>query len=338
MTIHMIRKLATLTCLLAALSAAVATDARAQAKVGTTGFQSLELDVSARGIGMGGAFSAAVDDISAVHYNPAALPYLVSKEVLFTRVNMPADVNMNFFAFGMPVEAIGGTVAFAARYLGSGDILRTTYGRPFGEDQFGNKQYFSASQMALSMSYGRYLTDRFSVGITLKYLNEGLETSGASGWAADVGTLYNTGFRNFRVAMNITNFGPDMRHIEKDYPLPIDFRFGAAINFIESQDHLAVFSMEGSHPSDNLEKYRVGGEYWYNDMFALRGGLRFNYDIDADFEFAGGGIQRSGGIGFAAGGGIKAPLGAERELRIDYAFEDYKILSEVHRLTLGIVF
>ena len=40
----------------------------AQAKVGSTGMQSLELEVSARGMAMGGAFTAVVDDASAVWY------------------------------------------------------------------------------------------------------------------------------------------------------------------------------------------------------------------------------------------------------------------------------
>jgi len=43
-----------------------------QAKVGTTGAQFLELGVSSRAMAMGEAYTAVVDDISAVYYNPAA--------------------------------------------------------------------------------------------------------------------------------------------------------------------------------------------------------------------------------------------------------------------------
>ena len=318
-----------------ALSAA---DVQAQAKVGTTGLNFLELDVSARSMGMGGSFAAVVDDISAVHYNPAALPYLAYKEAMFTYVSMPAGVGLSFAAFGMPLESIGGNIGVGMTYLGTGDILNTTHNNSNGVDLFGNQQFFSASDVSLGFSYGRYLTDRFSVGVTLKYLQENLELSSASGWAADVGTLYNTGFRNFKVAMSITNFGPDMRHLERGFPLPIDFRFGASINVIETPDHLAVFSAEGSHPSDNLEKYRMGAEYWFKERFALRGGAHFNYDVDAEFEFAGGGIQRKSGMGLAVGGGVKLPFGAEREIRIDYAYEDLKILTQAHRFTMGFAF
>lgn len=310
----------------------------AQAKVGTTGLNFLELEVAARSMGMGGAFTAVVDDISAIHYNPAGLTFLFSNEVMFTQVTMPADINLNFAAIGIPLDALGGVVGFGFTWLSTGDILYTTPENPLGKDQFGNERFFSAADYAVSASYGRYLTDRFSVGVTMKWLREELETSTASGWAADVGTIYNTGFRDFKVAMAITNFGADMRHIETDFPLPIDFKFGASINFIQSPDHLGIFSMEGSHPSDNLEKYRAGAEYWFVEKYALRGGLQYNYDLDSEFFIVDGGTQRTPGLGFSLGGGIRVPFAEESEMRIDYAYQDYGILTEVHRFTLAVRF
>lgn len=324
--------------LAAGLTALAPVTAHSQAKVGSTGMQSLELEVSARGMAMGGAFTAVVDDISAIFYNPAGLSYLYYKEVMFTHITLPADIQLNYFAIGLPLESIGGVLGVGGTFLSTGDILRTTYENPFGFDAFGNQEFFSAGEYALTVSYGRYLTDRFSVGFTLKYIGSDLEEVSATGWAADVGTLYNTGFRDFKVAMAITNFGPDMRHIETDTPLPINFHFGAAINIIESDDHLAVFSMEGSHPSDNLEKYNAGMEYWFQDKYALRGGMRINNDLDAQFSIIDGSIQRESGFGFTGGLGLRLPISEERELRFDYAYQNYKVLTEVHRFTFSVVF
>jgi len=294
-----------------------------QAKVGTTGAQFLELGVSARAMAMAEAFTASVDDISAVYYNPAALTTLFGREASFTYINMPAGVGYGFGAIGFPLEAIGGVVGIGAYGLTSGDMTETTYERGvISPTLSGTGRTFAWNDFALGLSYGRYLTDRFSIGFTVKYVGEYAHDYSSSGWAADVGTLYDTGFRGFKIGMAITNFGPDMRFINVNYPLPINFKFGAAINILERPDHYVTFAAEGWHPSDNLEKYNAGLEYTFKDMFSLRVGGRFNYDVG----------------GFTAGGGVRLPFNEDREIRIDYAYQDFGILTQVHRFSLSFAF
>jgi len=291
----------------------------AQAKVGTTGAQFLELGVSARAMGMAEAFVAVADDISSAYYNPAGLTYLYGREAAFTYIKMPADINYGFAALGLPLESIGGVLGIGVYALGSGDIIERTY---LSGEEKGTGRVFAWNDFSLAVSYSRYLTDRFSVGITVKYVGEFVHDYSANGWAADVGTLYNTGFRGFKIGMVITNFGPDMKFIKNAYPLPINFRFGGSINVIEGVDHLVTFATEGSHPSDNLEKYNSGLEYVFKERFILRAGGRFNYDVD----------------GFTLGGGLRLPFGEEGELGFDYAFQDFGVLTEVHRFTMIIAF
>ncbi|MDX9857098.1 MAG: PorV/PorQ family protein [candidate division Zixibacteria bacterium] len=294
-------------------------DARAQAKVGTTGAQFLELGVSARAMGMAEAYTAVVDDISSIYYNPAALVQMYGREGMLTYIDLPADIDYGFGAVGFPLESIGGVLGFSMAALTTGDIIERTYEQG---TEVGTGRVFTANDFLFSVGYGRYLTDRFSIGFNVKYIGEFFHEYSASGWAADVGTVYDTGFRGFKIAMVITNFGPDLTMISTSYPLPINFRFGGAINLLENVDHMVTFAAEGSHPSDNLEKYNVGLEYTFKDRFVLRGGSRFNYDED----------------GFTAGGGIRWPLGEESEIRVDYAFQDFGVLTEVHRFTMGFAF
>ncbi len=306
-------------CVMALALLASSTEVRAQAKVGTTGPQFLELGVSARAMGMAEAFTAVATDVSAVYYNPAGLTSLLGREAMFTYIRMPADVNYGFASVATPLEAIGGVVGIGAYALSSGEMIERTYER--GGFQ-GTGRTFVANDFAFSIGYGRYLTDRFSVGLTIKYVGLYYHDYRSSGWSADVGTSYDTGFRGFKIAMIIKDFGPDQKFIDKAFALPINFKFGASINLVETANNMVIFSAEGSHPSDNLEKYNAGLEYSYRDRFSIRGGHRFNYDSD----------------GFTFGGGLRVPFGQDRDLRFDYAYQYFGVLPPVHRYSMTVSF
>jgi len=294
-----------------------------QAKVGTAGAQFLEIGVSARAIGMGEAFLGVSDDASVLYYNPGALSVLTQKEVVFTHVQYPADIHYEFGGFTYPVPQLAGTFGLSFYWLGMDEMPVTDYGHPHG-----NGQFFRAADYALGFSYGAGLTDRFSLGITLKYISQYIETERATGWASDIGVYYDTGFRDFKICMVLANFGPDMKFISEPYPLPIDFRFGTSIDVIRTENSRLIFAAQGSHPNDNLEKYNFGMEYWYNDMFALRTGKKFNYDYyDGSDTF--------GGMSFGAGARIPV---SSFNMSIDYAYQDMGWLDSVNRLSLGLKF
>jgi len=292
---------------------------QAQAKVGTTGAQFLELGVSARAMGMAESFVAVSDDLSAVYYNPAGLTSLWGKEVTATYIDMPADIGYGFAAIGLPLESIGGVLGIATYALSSGEMIERDY---YDGEYLGSGRLFGYNAFSLGVSYGRYLTDRFSIGVTVKYIGEFVHDYTSNGWAADVGTSYDTGFRGFKIGMAVTNFGPDMKFIKNAYPLPINFRFGSCINIVEQVDHKLTLAAEGSHPSDNLEKYNTGLEYTFMGRFVLRGGGRINYDVD----------------GFTLGGGFRQPYGEDGEIGVDYAFQEFGILTEVHRFSISFAF
>ncbi|KPL02098.1 MAG: hypothetical protein AMJ73_09235 [candidate division Zixibacteria bacterium SM1_73] len=291
----------------------------AQAKVGTAGAQFLELGVSARAIGMGDAFLAISDDASAVYYNPAGLTQIAEREAVFTHVSYLADINYDFAGLAYPTAKFGGVWGVGFYMLNAGDMDVTHY--EGYEDNYSTGQTFTAKDYALSLSYARSLTDRFSVGMTLKLIEELLDTERAIGWAADMGTLYDTGFKGFKIAMVVSNFGPDIKFIEEECPLPMNFKFGGVFDIYRAENHMATFSVEGSHPNDNLEKFNAGVEYWFRDMFSLRFGNHFEYD--------------TGGI--SAGCGLKLYV-SERQLKFDYGYHDMEILEGFHRFSVGLSF
>lgn len=294
-----------------------------QAKVGTAGAQFLEIGVSARAIGMGEAFLGVSDDASALFYNPGALSLLTQKEIAFTHVAYPAGIKYDFAGFVLPAPVLRGTLGAAFYVLTMDDMEITTYGAPSGTGQ-----KFAAGDYAMGLSYSAGLTDRFSVGFTAKYIQQDLDVFRARGWAVDLGTYYDTGFRNFKICMAIANFGPDMKFDTEPYPLPIDFRFGTAIDVIQSSNSRLTAAVQASHPNDNLEKYNVGLEYWFNDKYSLRAGKKFNYDY-YDHSSLGGGMT--------FGAGLRIPISTYR-LSLDYAFQDMGYLDNANRFSLGFRF
>ena len=294
-----------------------------QAKVGTAGAQFLEIGVSARAIGMGEAFLGVADDASALYYNPGGLSLLTQKEVIFTHIDYPADIKYEYAGYVMPAPSIVGTLGFSFAMLHMNDIDVTNYSAPRGTGQ-----KYTSTDYAAGLTYSAGLTDRFSVGITAKYIRQDLAGYSASGWAADLGTYYDTGFRNFKICMAIANFGPDMKFIADSYPLPIDFRFGSAIDVIQSDNSRLVLSVQASHPNDNLEKYSAGAEYWFQEKYAVRIGKKFNYDF-YDKGDAGGGLT--------FGAGLRLPFSSYR-ITADYAYQDLGYLDSVNRFSLGIRF
>jgi hypothetical protein len=312
-----------------------------QAKVGTSGAQFLEIGVSSRAIGMGEAFVGLADDASALYYNPGGTALFENYEIMYTHVDYPADIQYEFIGAVLPTPQFYGNLGFAAYWLHTGDMNVTSYAHPEG-----NGQTFSAGDLALGATYAPSLTDHFSIGLTLKYIHSFLEVETASGWALDVGTYYNSGYRNFTICMMIANFGPDMKFIRETYPLPIDFRFGTAINVIEGENNKLTWSVQASRPSDNLEKFNTGLEYWFNDMFALRAGKKFQYDyfdsgilpqnLEDTSPFDG---RKKFNLtsGFTFGFGVRVPV-STANMQIDYAYQDMGFLDTVHRFSFDIKF
>lgn len=290
--------------------------AAAQDKVGTTGVQFLEIGVSPRADGIGGAFTAIADDASAVYYNPAGLVQLEGRQVMVSGIDYPADIFYGFVGAGIPMR-FGGVLGIGYYGLNAGTMLHTDYKYPYGDGTT-----FGAGAYAVSASYGRYLTDRFSVGVTFKLVSEILEEDRATGWAADVGTNYNTGFRNFKITMMISNFGPNIKHISEDIPLPISFRFGGAVDVWDSPKHHAILAVEGAHPSDNRERYNAGIEYTFDNMASFRLGDRFENDLS----------------GLSVGGGLKFSLAEKTMAHFDYSYQDFGALKSIQRFALTVDF
>ena len=174
-------------------------------KVGTTGGKFLSIPVGARAVGMGGAFVAVANDASAMYWNPAGIGRLSQSEAIFTHSAWVADLDFNYGGVVVPVSGLG-TVGISFTSLTMADMERTTEDQPEGTGEF-----FSAGSFAVGLSYARNLTEWFSIGGNVKYINEHIWNSSATGFAVDVGTLFTTPFTGVKFGAGISNFGSKLQ-------------------------------------------------------------------------------------------------------------------------------
>lgn len=303
-------------------------------KVGSTGAQFLKIGVGAKYQAMGDASVATVNDVYAAYWNPAGLAAIENSAVSFTNVNWLLDIDLNYASIAHYFEDVG-TFAVSASVLSMDDQEITTM-----EDQDGTGDYYSATSYAIGLSYARMLNNRFSFGATVKFVGERIHNESAEGFAFDLGTQLETGFRSLRLGMSITNMGPEMEFGGPDldvpvgeegtgaelkttaYDLPMVFRFGMAYDVDMGAHSVLTVSSELKHPNDNVQQGSLGAQFGFRDQYFLRGGYKINYDEE----------------GLTLGGGIRTPLASETRLVIDYAWQDFGRLENTHRFSVGFTF
>jgi len=191
---------------------------------------------------------------------------------------------------------------------------------------------YSASDVAIGVSYARNITDRLQVGGNLRYISETLDDATTGNIAFDIGTVYYTGLKSLRIAMIGRNFGPDAEFVDFDtriavpatkVRMPMSFQLGAAFDILEGGDnpYLWTVAAEFIHPNDGPEKINVGTEYTLFNLLSLRGGYRFNYD-EEDITLGAGINVKTSSVGFA----------------VNYAFVSFGRLSDVHMFSLDLGF
>jgi hypothetical protein len=346
--------------LLLAASALIPQLVLAQAKVGTAGVQFLKISPSCRAVGMGEAYVAVANDASAIYHNPGAICRLEKPEGILSYIDYAAGLQYGFIGMTHPMDKWNGAWAASVTYLTTDQMDETTPEMPNGTGRT-----FSAGDVAVGLTYSQKLTDKFSVGGTLKFLDETLADKSAMGWAADVGTYYSTGWRSVRIAMLTSNFGPDMNFEDSPFPMPMNFTFGLSGYVYNSSDrrywtgsdsvgtHALLLGFAWSHPNDNIEVYNIGLEYGYQNSAFIRFGKkingihRYNWSdyqklIDAGQDAAGRDpfleyplISETGKF-FQNGATIGAGVKLEKlGLTVDYAFTGISYLDNIHRFSLG---
>ncbi len=263
--------------------------------------------------GMGEAFVALADDVSASYWNPAGLAFQQGSQFtsMYSRwlpqFNL-SDLYYLFGAYRQSFEGLG-TIAGNITFINLGEQTQTSeVGTELG--------VFSSNEFALTLSYGTLLSETFGVGVNIKYIRSNLsdvavgaqrDKGRATAFAVGVGLLKKQFLLdNLNFGLSISNMGNKVTFVDADQadPLPTNLRVGFAYRVLDQEfnkltivtdvNKLIVNKDEDGNTDSVLKAFatswenddfifNVGAEYWYADLIALRTG--YNYDDAGNVKY-----------------------------------------------------
>jgi hypothetical protein len=313
--------------------------------VGINAATFLEIGVGARAMAMGGSYVAVANDPTALYYNPSGIVWMKGIQVEVMHNEWFVDSDYDFIGLVVPLPFLDSSIGLSVITLGYGEQAVRTVDRPEGTGQT-----YDARDYAIALTWAKALTDRFSFGMSGKFINQRIWNESGNAAAVDFGIFYHTGIKGLRIGFNMSNFGTTIRIKGRDlhstidpddqnqnvdrvpveyrtssYPLPLIFRAGMSYERRLGTFGSALITMDVNHPSHAPESINVGAEFGFGSMFFIRGGYENLFEKNAiNVPTIGGGVDyyRTGTMGF----------------RIDYAYSDWGILDHSHRFSVGIIF
>jgi len=305
----------------------------------------LKLGVGARALGMGGAFASIADDASAVYWNPAGLTFLRQGQALGMHAeHFGGEIGHDFLTVAYPLRgatrASEGIVAIGWDRVAVDDIEVTLDGLlDYGQDgvsgtgdtgendgkyTLGETFDYSKFRMetnanqAFFFSYAQNVSDRLSVGGTVKLLRMDLVGTNATGIGADLGLLWQASPSLTLAAMaqdlTTTRISWDTGHRETMAPSFVLGSYYArplgGYGIVSVAADLTLVNDERDEASQlgGGADLHAGLEYWYDRQLALRVGT------DAGHLTAGTGFRW-------------------RRFGVDYAFLSHDDLDNAHRVS-----
>ncbi len=296
---------------------------------GTSSAEFLLMAPTARGAALGEAFSALTTDISALYYNPAGVSQMARPGFNVSTTSYIANTRYSWVGLALPFGGGSKAIGFSAGNFGFSDQPVYTVDDPTGS----SGQVYSVSETYIGMTFSQQFSDRFSAGITGKYINDQLGGVSGSAFAVDFGTSFHTlvNGRVIRAAFTVQNLGSNLQHTgqplnttvirpapqgqnnqpqapadaqltSKAWELPVAFRVGLSYDvFTTSMSRLSVMG-QFDQPNNNAPGFGVGGEYEVRlgtSGFSLAPRLSYTYQPANSYNAPG--VNDAGYAGFSSG-------------------------------------
>ena len=289
-----------------------------------TGASFLKINPVAETAALGDSGSAVVHDASSLFMNPAGIGLSFNRQLIAAHSQLFLDTSYNSFGYVHPLSSeMGscGTLGISAIYLARGGID--------GRDESGNTAgSFSASDLAVGLSYGRQMNSFASLGLSVKGLQQRIGAYSANGLAVDAGLQTKTPLKRLMAGISINNLGTGMKFISERDALPTT----AGIGLGYSLSHV-LLTLDAKQPiQGGKSNIGIGMELVPSSILTLRTGylatMGSNVSGDSSNQ-----DRLSRFAGFGAGIGLR--LG---RYQLDYAMVPHAELGESQLFSLAVTF
>ncbi len=285
----------------------------------TTGVTSLSITPDARGASMGDLGAATEADVNSQFWNPSKYAFAYSRAGVSLSYTpwLRKIVNDIYLANLAGYYKIGSNdnqaVSASLRYFSLGEVT-------MGEGDGSFMANINPFEMAFDAGYSRKLSEKFSMGVTLRFIYSDLgynssmntgESSSATAFSADISGYYTT-FpvigRNecqWSLGFNLSNIGSKVSYNKGNDPayLPANLRIGTAFSFPLADYNILTLALDANRMlvpakprlndyADNLD-YDDALEAWKNkssitgifDSFKDNFAKRITYSVGAEYAY-----------------------------------------------------
>ncbi|MCK5242550.1 PorV/PorQ family protein [bacterium] len=294
--------------------------------IGKVGGSELKIGLGPRPVAMGEAFVAKADDANATYWNPAGLGQIQGYHASFMHNIYLEDTSLEYLAYAQNLfEGAGIGANLMILNFGSMDKVDIdSSGLPVIVSEF------TPMVFSFAVGYGQFVMPFLSVGGSVKFISQNIDTESYSAVALDIGAIFQLkakGDNAFQAGLAIQNLGSSLGEASLPMNAKAGLAYSVPFKITEKDTWNILLDINLPFGDVNYTSANIGTEYCYNDLIAVRGGYKIKDTGDL-----------SGMAGLTAGLGVKVPVGQSIAMHIDYALLSFGDLGLTHQIALTAVF
>jgi long-subunit fatty acid transport protein len=286
-----------------------------KAQESQTAYNFLRLPVSAHVAALGGDNTTLIeDDPTLIFHNPALINNVTDRTM---NLNLMTYMKGATTASASYMQAAGerGTWGAIGQYMGYGSMKETTAsGQQTGE--------FSAKDIAVGGSFAYALSERFTGGITAKFIASYIGQYNSLAAGVDLGLNYYNAETDLSLSAVARNLGGQLSAYEDDFErMPLDLQVGITKRLLRSPLRLSASLIRLNDWEYGFGKHIViGADLLLSQLFYIAAG--YNALRAAEMKIQEGDGSSAHGAGLSIGAGLQL-----QKLKLNVAYAKYHVSS-----------